>query len=116
VNGQVDGVTDPDNDVVTITVLAITSDEPTATDKGSGGAKHAPDASGVGSAMFSVRSERSGDSDGRVYMISFKADDGKPNGVSFGSVTVKVPHDQSKPNKPCQAVDSGQKYNATAIN
>ena len=54
VDGEILGVTDPDGDLVTITITAITSDEPTATDKGSGGAKHAPDASGVGTAGFSV--------------------------------------------------------------
>jgi hypothetical protein len=115
VDGQIIGVIDPDGDAVTITVTKITSDEPTATDKGSGGATHAPDATGVGTAMFSVRSECSGKGDGRVYTIFFTADDGN-GGVSEGYVTVGVPHDQSKPNKPCQAVDSGQKYDATAIN
>jgi hypothetical protein len=116
VYGQILGVTDPDGDPVTITITAITSDEPTAFDSGSGGAKHAPDASfGVGTATFSVRSERSGKGDGRVYTIFFTADDGK-GGVSYGYVTVGVPHDQSPPTEPCQAVDSGQNYDATAIN
>jgi hypothetical protein len=107
------GVTDPDEDPVTIEVTGITSDEPTATDKGSGGAKHAPDADGVGTDTPSVRVERSGDGDGRVYEITFVARDGR-GGETEGTVEVKVPHDQS--DKTCPAVDSGQDYDATDIN
>jgi hypothetical protein len=107
------GVTDPDGDAVTIAITGITSDEPTASDEGSGGAKHAPDASGIGTSTASVRAERSGSGDGRVYVISFTASDGK-GGVSKGAVTVKVPHDQSS--KDCKAIDSGQNYDATQIN
>ena len=107
------GVTDPDGDPITITIVAITSDEATATDKGSGGANHAPDAYGVGTDTASVRAERSGNGDGRVYTISFMADDGR-GGVCEGSVTVNVPHDQS--DDTCSAIDSGQDYDATDIN
>lgn len=107
------GVTDPDGDPVTITITGITSDEATATDKGSGGAKHAPDASGVGTDTASVRAERSGRADGRVYMIHFTASDGR-GGECEGSVMVKVPHDQSS--EDCPAIDSGQIYDATQTN
>jgi hypothetical protein len=107
------GVTDPDGDPVTINITAITSDEPTSTDKGSGGAKHAPDADGVGTDTASVRAERSGNGDGRVYVIYFTASDGR-GGECEGSVIVKVPHDQS--DKACPAIDSGQNYDATGIN
>ena len=107
------GVTDLDNDPVTITIDAITSDEPTSSDEGSGGANHAPDAYGVGTDTASVRAERSGDSDGRVYVIYFTASDDQ-GGECEGSVIVKVPHDQS--DKTCPAIDSGQKYDATGIN
>ena len=111
------GVTDPDGDPVTITILGITSDEATATDLGAGGAKHAPDADGIGTDTASVRAERSGTKkvpgDGRVYVISFTASDGR-GGECEGSVIVKVPHDQS--DKTCPAVDSGQNYDATGIN
>ena len=107
------GVTDPDGDPVTINIVAITSDEPTSTDDGSGGAKHAPDASGVGTDTASVRAERSGNGDGRVYVIEFTANDGR-GGESEGSVMVKVPHDQSS--EDCPAIDSGQDYDATEIN
>lgn len=107
------GVADPDGDPVTIAITGITGDEPTASDEGSGGPKHAPDASGVGTSTASVRAERSGNGDGRVYVISFTAGDGK-GGVCEGTVAVKVPHDQSS--KDCKAIDSGQNYDATQIN
>jgi hypothetical protein len=114
VTGEILGVTDSNGDPFTITITGITSDEPTATDPGSGGAKHAPDASGVGTSAYEVRVERSGDLNGRVYAVSFTADDGLPNGASTGTVYVQIPHDQSPP--PCDAVDDGQNYDATAIN
>ena len=114
VAGEVLGVTDPDGDPFTITVTGITSDEPTATELGSGGATFAPDANGVGTSGFNVRVERSGNLNGRVYAISFTADDGLPNGLSMGTIYVQVPHDQSPP--PCDAVNDGQNYDATAIN
>jgi hypothetical protein len=106
-------VTDPDGDPVTITITSITSDEPTASDKGPGGSKHAPDASGVGTGTAMIRSERSGNGDGRVYVINFTANDGQ-GGECTGSVMVKVPHDQSS--EACTAIDSGQNYDATEIN
>jgi len=46
-------------------------------------------------------------------MINFVASDGR-GGECSGSVTVKVPHDQST--KDCPAIDSGQNYDATQIN
>ena len=107
------GVTDADDDPITITVTGITSDEPTASDKGSGGEKHAPDANGVGTDAASVRAERSGNGDGRVYEISFTASDGR-GGECESSVMVKVPHDQSA--EACPAIDSGQIYVATDMN
>jgi len=106
------GVTDPDGDPVTITVTGITSDEATASDKGSGGAKHAPDAEGVGTDTPTVRAESSGTGNGRVYEISFDADDGM-GGTCSGAVKVYVPHDQGTGDAP---VDDGQNYDATQIN
>jgi hypothetical protein len=106
------GVTDPDGDPVTITTTGITSDEPTASDPGSGGARHAPDATGVGTATANVRAERSGTGNGRVYEISFEASDGM-GGVCNGIVRVCVPHDMGNGN---DAVDDGQKYDATRPN
>jgi streptogramin lyase len=114
VDVTIEGVddTDPD-DEVTITITGITSDEPTASIKGAGGAKYAPDADPdcIGTAIARVRAERSGDDDGRVYEITFLASDGIAE--TEGSVFVKVPHDQSG---DCVSIDSGQNYDATAVN
>jgi uncharacterized repeat protein (TIGR01451 family) len=108
----IEGVTDPDGDEVTITITNITSDEPTATIEGAGGAEHAPDAGGgVGTETASVRAERSGDGNGRVYEITFVASDGIAETV--GNVTVCVPHDKSD---ACECVNDGQIYDATGIN
>jgi hypothetical protein len=111
------GVTDPDGDPVTITITGITSDEPTATDKGSGGAQHAPDAA-IEGGLARIRAERSGQGNGRVYVISFISSDGK-GGVCEGRVQVNVPHDQRPGRRSaanCEAVDDGQNYDATKIN
>ena len=104
------GITDEDGDDLTITITGITSDEPTATAKGVGGKDKGPDASIVGSDV-ALRIERMGGEDGRVYEISFDVSDGTVT-VS-GSVRVGVPHDQG--DDTC-GVDSGQNYDATAIN
>ena len=104
------GVTDPDGDPVTIEVTSITSDEETATEYGAGGVEHRPDAAGVGSSTASVRAERSGLEDGRVYEISFTADDGN-GGTCSASVQVAVPHDVR--GGSCIAIDSGQTVDAT---
>ncbi|RZN41076.1 MAG: hypothetical protein EF813_02835 [Methanosarcinales archaeon] len=107
----IEGVTDPDGDLIAITVTGITSDEPTASIDGAGGEDKAPDASGVGTDTTSLRAERSGDKDGRVYEITFLASDGIAE--TEGSVFVKVPHDQSS---DCVSIDSGQNYDATEAN
>ncbi|MBI4654694.1 MAG: Ig-like domain-containing protein [Nitrospirae bacterium] len=104
------GVTDPDGDPVIITITTITSDEPTATIKGAGGITHAPDAMGVGTSTANLKAERSGLGNGRVYEISFIANDGK-GGKSEGKVQVRVPHDIRM--KTCNAIDDGQIYDAT---
>lgn len=77
-------VTDPDGDAVTITVTAITQDEPL---NGLGDGDTSPD--GIISPL-QVRAERSGTGDGRVYRIDFIASDGIDS--TPGSVTVCVPH------------------------
>lgn len=60
-----------------------------------------------------VRAERSGDGDGRVYVITFEADDGN-GGVTEDTVEVRVPHGQK--GQDCDAVDSGQIFDATKAN
>jgi hypothetical protein len=104
------GITDPDGDTVEIEITGVTSDEETATELGAGSATHRPDASGVGTDTASVRAERSGLGDGRVYEISFEADDGN-GGSCSASVQVKVPHDVRR--NSCVAIDSGQTVDAT---
>jgi hypothetical protein len=84
------GVTDPDGDLVTITVIGVGQDEP-VDDAGDGST--CPDALGVGTDTAQIRVERAGPGDGRVYAIDFLADDGR-GGACEGVVTVCVPHDQ----------------------
>jgi len=100
------GVTDPDNNPVVITVTSIRQDEPV---KGRGDGNTAPDGVGVGSPLVMVRAERSGRGDGRVYHVSFMADDGQ-SGQCTGEVVVCVPHDQ-RPGAVC--VDQGALYDST---
>lgn len=100
----ISGVTDPDGDTVTLTIDGITQDEPT---NGTGDGETSPDGDGVGTDTAQIRAERSGTGDGRVYEISFTADDGN-GGMCTGSVSVGVPHD-----KKSTAVDSGQNFDST---
>ena len=105
VDVQVLGVTDPDGDPVTITIDSIYQDEEVDA-RGSG--KTTPDGSGVGTSTAAVRAERYGRGNGRVYHISFTADDGL-GGSCTGTVNVSVPHDQSG----TPAVDEGPLYDST---
>jgi len=109
----IEGVTDPNGDEVTITITEITSDEPTASLEGAGGAIHAPDADGIGTNTASLRAERSGTGNGRLYEITFVASDGK-DGETVGNVTVCVPHDRME--GTCDCIDDGWNYDATVIN
>ena len=108
----IEGVTDPNGDTVTIIIANITSDEPTTAIDGAGGAEHAPDADGIGTDTASLRAERSGTENGRVYEITFAASDGIAE--TMGNVTVCVPHDRRKGS--CDCIDDGQNYDATEIN
>ena len=90
---------------MTITVTGVTQDEPV---NGSGDGNTSPDAV-IQAGSASVRAERSGSGNGRVYQISFTADDGK-GGSCTGAVTVGVPHSQKK---GLTAIDDGQVYDST---
>jgi hypothetical protein len=108
-NGQfvpivVTGVTDPDGDSVTITVTTVTQDEPV---KGKSD-KTSPDAV-IQAGSSSVRAERLNSGNGRVYQISFRADDGK-GGSCTGAVKVGVPISLKK---GLAAIDDGQIYDST---
>lgn len=98
----VSGVTDPDGDPVSIAVTAIRQDEP-VNEKGDGNTT--PDAT---IQPLSIRAERSGKGDGRVYRIEFTATDNHDLSCA-GSVTVCVPHDQS--GGAC--TDGGPLYDST---
>jgi len=104
------GVTDPDGDEVTITIMAVTSDESPVLERGSGGKTHDPNALGVGTDTASLRAERSGVGNGRVYVVHFLASDGK-EGETEVFVVVQMPHDVKKGIVEC--VDDGQLYDAT---
>ena len=105
------GVSDPDGDPVTITVNGITQDEPVdAAGKRDG--KTSPDGMGVGTNIASVKAERQGKGNGRVYEISFTAMDDQGAECS-GVVQVCVPHDK-RPGHVC--IDDGQNYDSTETN
>jgi hypothetical protein len=96
---QIAGVTSAGGGAVGLSVTSIFQDEPV---------EHGPDATGVGTATPSVRAQRDGGGDGRVYHISFTA---TTNGASCtGSVTVGVPHDQGQHSTP---IDEGSLYDST---
>lgn len=101
------GVTDPDGDPVSITVTGITQDEPVA---GQGSGNTVPDGDGIGTSVARVRIERSGLGNGRIYEISFEADDGM-GGTCSGTVSVCVPHDRGQ---GAECIDDGQLYDSTA--
>ena len=85
---SIQGVADPDNDPVTLTVTGVHQDEPLSR-------IGTPDATGIGTPAASIRADRSGKGDGRVYHLSFEALD--PLGASCtGTVRICVPHDQGR--------------------
>jgi hypothetical protein len=101
---EIVGVTDPNNDNVTITITGVTQDEPVT---GLGDGDTAPDAVIQGNKVL-LRAERAGGGNGRVYRVSFTATDS--NGASCsGSVTVSVPHDR----KDSTCMDDGQSFYST---
>lgn len=107
------GITDPDGDPVTISIVDIFQDEPL---NGVADGNTCPDASGIGADIAQLRAERSGSrkvpGDGRVYHVGFSADDGR-GGQCTGTVAVCVPHDQ-RPGHVC--VDQGPLYDSTVCN
>jgi hypothetical protein len=99
------GVTDPDGDSVTITVTAVTQDEPVI---GPSSGNTNPDAIIVAGGG-TVRAERNGNGNGRVYQLQFKAEDGH-GGSCTGAVKMHVPHSMLV---GITAVDDGQSYDST---
>lgn len=102
---SVNGVTDPDpGDSATVTVTGVTQDEPL---NALGDGSTQPDAVINSDGTVSLRAERSGLGDGRVYVVSFTGTD-THGATCTGTVSVSVPHDQ----RGAPAVDSGQNYNS----
>ena len=99
------GVTDPDNDPVTLAVRAITQDEPVS---GPGFGNTTPDGRGVGSSTAELRAERAGTGNGRVYAIRYEATDSK-GAQCTGVLSVGVPHNQGD----AAAIDDGQNFQST---
>lgn len=102
----IEGVTQPQNEPVIVTVTSVTQDEPI---NGLGDGDTAPDAQlqGAGRPVL-IRSERSGLGNGRLYRISFTGTDDR-GGSCTGAVQVCVPHDQGR-GRTC--VDDGQIYDS----
>ena len=100
------GVTDPDGDPLVVSATAIAQDE--AVDAAGSGAT-CPDATGIGLDTVGLRSERSGQGDGRFYHVAFQAVD-RCNAVCTGEVAVAVPHDRSPKKTPG---DGGPLYDST---
>jgi len=103
---QISGIVNPTPGAVTITVTSIFQDEPV---QSSGSGNTSPDATGVGTGSPSVRAERDGGGDGRVYHLAFTATN-STGGTCTGTVTVGVPHDQGHKGGP---VDQGALFNST---
>ncbi|MGA7227202.1 MAG: hypothetical protein WBZ45_03205, partial [Acidimicrobiia bacterium] len=97
---EVLGVTDPEDDDITIVIDSIFQDEPTGGE---------PDGLGLGSSTAQLRAEREGSGNGRVYHVGFTALDGT-GGSCSGEVTVSVPKSQGKKGA---AVDDGSLYDST---
>ncbi len=100
---SVTGVTDPDGDILTITINSIFQDEPV------GKGVHSPDGRGIGTSIAEVRAERDQNGDGRVYHIYFTAAD-PYGGACSGEVLVGVPPDQGGLIEP---IDGGPLYDST---
>ncbi len=106
---------------VKVTATGVTSDEPTSSIRGAGGkgggaSLHAPDAE-ISGDIVSLRAERSGTGDGRVYRITADVEatdtDGNTTTTTGLTTYVVVPHDEAD---GCSAVDNGQNHDATEVN
>ena len=101
----ISGITDPENDPISIQVISIHQDE-AVNELADGNSE--PDGYGIGTDIAKVRAERSGIGNGRVYSITFKASDDK--GASCSTVmTVGVPHDK----KDTAVLDSDKNFDST---
>jgi hypothetical protein len=93
------------------TMITVTSDEDATAASGSGGKVHCPDATVSAGGEVSLRVERSGAGDGRVYAVRVTATDVCGNAASCEKA-VSVPKAQGGSHPA--AMDSGQLFDATA--
>jgi uncharacterized repeat protein (TIGR01451 family) len=105
VSVAVEGVTDPEGDPVTLTIDSIFQDEPVF---GPGSGNFGPDCRNSELDDVSLRAEREGPGNGRVYHIGFTADDGR-GGICSGEVVVGVPSEIDPYVAP---VDDGALYDS----
>ena len=99
---SITGITDPNDQAITITFTAVTQDELV---NGLGDGDTSPDAAASGNQIL-LRAERAGTGNGRVYVVHFTATDGQ-GGSCSGSVKVGVPH-----SKKDTASEGPQLYNS----
>ena len=100
------GVIDQENKPITLTFLGVRQDEPV---QGYGSGNTSPDAMILNQGLSaSVRAERDGNGDGRVYHLVFQADNGQ--GTCTGVVKVGVPHSMQV---GLDATDEGPIFDST---
>jgi hypothetical protein len=99
------GLTNADGKPVTTRVTSIFQDEPT---QGLGDGDTPIDGY-IAAGIASVRAERSGAGNGRVYYLAFTATSAGGSSCT-GTVTVSVPHDQAH-----AAVGDGPVYDSTKV-
>jgi hypothetical protein len=92
------GASDPDGDLVTLAITAVTQDEPVNSRGDGNTAYDAEDGESPDEVL--VRAERSGSGDGRVYRIALEVTDSN-GGSCTGTVRADVPRSRATP-----AVDS----------
>lgn len=99
---EVHDACDPD---VRLDLLRVTSDE---ADEATGDGNTTGDIAELTCDGVSLRAERQGGGDGRVYTLHWRAQDSSGNATD-GTCTVTVPHDQGKKGA---AIDSGVSWSA----
>jgi hypothetical protein len=97
------GVIDPDGGDITVSIDGVFQDEPV---NGEGDGNTRPDATGIGTGTASVRAERAGGGNGRVYTLVFTASS-EGGAQCTDSVQVGVPKSPKR-----DAVFDGLLYNS----
>lgn len=105
---NIKGITDLDDDLLTIAITSVMQDEP-VNDFSDG--HTVPDAIVQNPGSVNLRSERAGSKklpgNGRVYHVEFTVDDGYD--ACWGEVTICVPHDQGQ---KTTCIDEGPLFNS----